>query len=244
MTKRSRLVGLLILSLLSLAFLILSYRLVGRFTCTGFSTSGIPSSWSVESVLSKNIGKNTLFIGKRRILSYLSSLPYIESVTMKIEDGVLKVDGKSKDEALLLYDGERLALLTEDNAFHLDGKDYLGLEEKYMTVKVSSSVMDAAIEEKSSVLSPFVGVLSSSFSSFGLITNAEYDNNKSSIFSGSLILYLDSVEAVLTIRDLRKIDRLEECLEIIKEEYISSKDRMLESPKEYILDDSLMVVKR
>ena len=244
MTKRSRLVVLLILSLLSLAFLILSYRLVGRFTCTGFSITGVPSSWSVESVLSKNIGKNTLFIGKRRILSYLSSLPYIESVTMKIEDGVLKVDGKSKDEALLLYDGERLALLTEDNAFHLDGKDYLGLEEKYMTVKVSSSVMDAAIEEKSSVLSPFVGVLSSSFSSFGLITNAEYDNNKPSIFSGSLTLYLDSVEAVLIIKDLRKVDRLEECLEIIKEDYISSKDRMLERAKEYVLDDSLMVVKR
>lgn len=244
MTKRSRLVVLLILSLLSLAFLILSYRLVGRFTCTGFSTSGIPSSWSVESVLSKNIGKNTLFIGKRRILSYLSSLPYIESVTMKIEDGVLKVDGKSKDEALLLYDGERLALLTEDNAFHLDGKDYLGLEEKYMTVKVSSSVMDAAIEEKSSVLSPFVGVLSSSFSSFGLITNAEYDNNKSSIFSGFLTINIPSLESTLTVEDMRMSENLGEALSIIENEYLTSRERLSEEKREYILGSSRLMVKR
>ena len=53
-----------------------------------------------------------------------------------------------------------------------------------------------------------------------------------------------SVEAVLIIKDLRKVDRLEECLEIIKEDYISSNDRMLERAKEYVLDDSLMVVKR
>ena len=86
--------------------------------------------------------------------------------------------------------------------------------------------------------------LSHAFESSGLITNAEYDNNKPSIFSGSLTLYLDSVEAVLIIKDLRKVDRLEECLEIIKEDYISSNDRMLERAKEYVLDDSLMVVKR
>ena len=40
--------------------------------------------------------------------------------------------------------------------------------------------------------------LSHAFESSGLITNAEYDNNKPSIFSGSLTLYLDSVEAVLS----------------------------------------------
>ena len=53
-----------------------------------------------------------------------------------------------------------------------------------------------------------------------------------------------NLEAVLIIKDLRKVDRLEECLEIIKEDYISSNDRMLERAKEYVLDDSLMVVKR
>ena len=86
--------------------------------------------------------------------------------------------------------------------------------------------------------------LSQAFESSGLITNAEYDNNKPSIFSGTLTLYLDNIEAVLYIKDLRKVDRLEECLEIIKEEYFSSKDRMSERAKEYVLDDSLKVVKR
>ena len=145
---------------------------------------------------------------------------------------------------VLLYDGRRTAFVGECEKGEIDSKDYIALQGGFLTLEVTPVLFDIILGSNDEKYTSLMMTLSHAFESSGLITNAEYDNNKTSIFSGSIVLELDSVEAVLTINDLRKINRLEECLEIIKEDYYSSLDRMMETPKEYILDESLMVVKR
>ena len=141
-------------------------------------------------------------------------------------------------------DGTRTAFISEDKKGVMDSKDYHALSDSFLTVEVSPVLFDVITSSKDEKYTTLMMSLAHAFESSGLITKAEYDNNNSSKFSGSLVVYLDDLEAILNIKDLRKIDKLEECIEIIREEYYSSKNRMIENPKEYVLEDSLMVVKR
>ncbi len=241
---RSKKFYLMSLSLVSIVFLILSTSIVGRFTVNGVEVNGVPETWNIMSIILSEKGRNKLTVDKRSIKRQIEKLLYIEDAEVSINNNVLVVKGTTPEHGVLLVDGTRTAFITNEKKGIIDSKDYNSLKDKYLTVKVSPVLFDVIEGSNDEKYTSLMVTLSSAFQSSDLITNAEYDNNKPSIFSGSLTLYLDSVEAVLHINDLRKVDRLEECLQIIKEDYISSKDRMLESPKEYILDDSLMVVKR
>ena len=231
---RSRKIFFMSFSLLTIIFLILSASIVGRFTIKSVEVKEIPETWNVMSLLLREKGRNVLSLNKRGIKKEIEKLIYIERADVGVHDNVLTVTGILPQCGVLLYDGRRTAFVGECEKGEIDSKDYIALQ-------VLFDIILGSNDEKYTSL---MMTLSHAFESSGLITNAEYDNNKPSIFSGSLTLYLDSVEAVLIIKDLRKVDRLEECLEIIKEDYISSNDRMLERAKEYVLDDSLMVVKR
>ena len=86
--------------------------------------------------------------------------------------------------------------------------------------------------------------LSQAFESSGLITNAEYDNNKSSIFSGFLTINIPSLESTLTVEDMRMSENLGEALSIIENEYLTSRERLSGEKREYILGSSRLMVKR
>ena len=243
MTK-SRKIFYLSFSLLSILFLILSASIVGRFTISGVEVRYIPETWSVMSLILKEKGRNIFSVNKRGIKKEIEDLVYIEKAEVSVKNNIMTVTGITPNNGVLLYDGTRTAFVSEGNKGEVDGNDYCALKSGFLTIKVTPIFYDVILGSDDEKYTSLMMTLSQAFESSGLITNAEYDNNKPSIFSGSLTLYLDSVEAVLHINDLRKVDRLEECLQIIKEDYISSKDRMLERAKEYVLDDSLMVVKR
>lgn len=231
-------------SLLSIFFLILSASIVGRFTVKSVEVKDIPETWNVMSLLLREKGRNVLSLNKRGIKKEIEKLIYIDTSDVTVRSNVLTVTGTLPQFGVLLYDGTRTAFVGESEKGEVDSKDYIALKSGFLTLEVTPVLFDIILSSNDEKYKSLMMTLSHAFESSGLITNAEYDNNKPSIFSGSLTLYLDSVEAVLIIKDLRKVDRLEECLEIIKEDYISSNDRMLERAKEYVLDDSLMVVKR
>lgn len=242
--KRSRKISLMFFSLISIVFLVLSTSIVGRFTVKGVEVNGLPNTWNIMSIVLSEKGRNKLTVDKRGIKKEIEKLLYVDSASVSINKNILLVNGVAPSNGVLLVDGTRTAFITEGKKGIIDSKDYMILAERFLTVNVTPVLFDVIEGSNDEKYTSLMMTLSRAFESSDLITKAEYDNNKPSIFSGTMTLYLDSVDAVLTIKDLRKIDRLEECLEIIKEEYISSKDRMAESAKEYILDDSLLVVKR
>ena len=241
---RSRKIFFMSFSLLTIIFLILSASIVGRFTIKSVEVKEIPETWNVMSLLLREKGRNVLSLNKRGIKKEIEKLIYIERADVGVHDNVLTVTGILPQCGVLLYDGRRTAFVGECEKGEIDSKDYIALQGGFLTLEVTPVLFDIILGSNDEKYTSLMMTLSHAFESSGLITNAEYDNNKPSIFSGTLTLYLDNIEAVLYIKDLRKVDRLEECLEIIKEEYISSKDRMSERAKEYVLDDSLKVVKR
>ena len=241
---RSKKTCLLIFSILSIVFLILSTSIVGRFTIKGVEVDGIPRTWSAMSIVLSEKGRNILTVDRRRIKKEIENLLYVTSVSVSIENNTLRVNGLKPHSGVLLVDGTRTAFISDDNKGIVDSKDYYALKSSFLTIEVTPVLFNVIVESKDEKYSSLMATLSHAFESSGLITKAEYDNNNSSIFSGSLVVYLDDLEAILNIKDLRKIDKLEECIEIIREEYYSSKNRMIENPKEYVLEDSLMVVKR
>lgn len=241
--KKSKII-LLSVSLISLIFLILSVNLRGRFSVSSFVLNGLPSTWTIESLLSSKTDKNIYAAGSYSIKREIQSLPYVSKVKVSIRNGVVKVDGAKVDDAILLSDGSRVAFITENGSFHLDEKDYLGLKESYLTVWTSESFLDSEKDGKKSFFSSFVPYLSSLGESSDLITKAEYDNNKPSIFSGSLTLTLTPLDSILIVEDLRMVVRLKEALEMIEKEYLASSERLSGEVKEYVLADSSLVVKR
>ena len=241
---RSRKIFFMSFSLLTIIFLILSASIVGRFTIKSVEVKEIPETWNVMSLLLREKGRNVLSLNKRGIKKEIEKLIYIERADVGVHDNVLTVTGILPQCGVLLYDGRRTAFVGECEKGEIDSKDYIALQGGFLTLEVTPVLFDIILGSNDEKYTSLMMTLSHAFESSGLITKAEYDNNKTSIFSGSIVLKLDSVEAVLTINYLRKINRLEECLEIIKEDYNSSLDRMMETPKEYILDESLMVVKR
>ena len=241
---RSRKIFFMSFSLLTIIFLILSASIVGRFTIKSVEVKEIPETWNVMSLLLREKGRNVLSLNKRGIKKEIEKLIYIERADVGVHDNVLTVTGILPQCGVLLYDGRRTAFVGECEKGEIDSKDYIALQGGFLTLEVTPVLFDIILGSNDEKYTSLMMTLSHAFESSGLITNAEYDNNKPSIFSGTLTLYLDNIEAVLYIKDLRKVDRLEECLEIIKEEYFSSKDRMSERAKEYVLDDSLKVIKR
>ena len=240
----SRKTFLIIFSLLSLLFLVFSSSIVGSFTIVNINTDGVCNTWSVLNRLYLEKGKNKLSINKLKIRKDIESFVYIDEAKVSIKDNTLLLEGSMPQKGVILYDGSRVAFVGESKKGEIDALDYSGLKDSYLTLTLTPSLLDAILYSSDEKYTSLLTTLSSAFLSCPLITKAEYDNNKQSVYSGSLTLYLESVNAILTISDLRKIDKLEECLEIIQNEFLSSKERMSDIVKEYILDDSLLMVKR
>jgi len=112
----------------------------------------------------------------------------------------------------------------------------------YVILDLDDSVITFLLEGKETrEIRKMINTLASLSSRSSLITKAEYDNNKSSIFSGSLTLYLEPIESILVVDDIRDLDRLDDALNILEEQYFESKDRLNGEMREYILSASSII---
>ena len=237
---RNRKTTLLVLSILAIGFLILSSFIVGKFSINGHEIKGILPTWTLESALNGFYGDNTLSVEKLYLEKMIKNLSYVEEAKVKIRGNKLVVEGKMVEKAVVLTDRTKALLLLPSSASPLPLHDIPVLQSKYLVVFTSSSVISLFETMEENILGKALLDVTDFPDYSGLITYAEYDNNKSSIFSGSLRLVLGPLDSVLTVRDLRNSNRIGECLEIIRREYEKDGNKLSRGTREYILDDSLM----
>lgn len=241
---RSRKIFFMSFSLLTIIFLILSASIVGRFTIKSVEVKEIPETWNVMSLLLREKGRNVLSLNKRGIKKEIEKLIYIERADVGVHDNVLTVTGILPQCGVLLYDGRRTAFVGECEKGEIDSKDYIALQGGFLTLEVTPVLFDIILGSNDEKYTSLMMTLSHAFESSGLITNAEYDNNKSSIFSGFLTINIPSLESTLTVEDMRMSENLGEALSIIENEYLTSRERLSGEKREYILGSSRLMVKR
>ncbi len=240
MTGR-RLITVIMVTLLFLCALILSYGMKGRFTLSSFSFSSSFLTYSMERTALKVIGKNTLSVSRSGIRDTIESLPYMETVRVGVKGTELTVDAAEKEEGLVITDGERWYFYSETLS-SLDRRDVRPLLERYLVLGVESSLLSSFLSSSfGSEELKMIDTLKSVRPDSALITKAEYDNNNSSVYSGSLRLTLSSLNASLVIKDIRDISRLDEAVSIMETEYSESSDRLSGVSTEYVLSDGMLI---
>ena len=226
--------------LISLCALYFSFGLRGRFTLTNYSSSS-SLTYSVEKILLSNLGKNKLFVNKNNIRKQIEDLSYIESASLSLSGTKIDLTIENIEDALILR-GSDSYYFYSDSIYPLEKKDILPLSKNYVILDLDDSVIAFLLEGKETrEIRKMINTLASLSSRSSLITKAEYDNNKSSIFSGSLTLYLEPIESILVVDDIRDLDRLDDALNILEEQYFESKDRLNGERREYILSASSII---
>ncbi len=227
--------------LISLCALYFSFGLRGRFTLTNYSSSSSSLTYSVEKILLSNLGKNKLFVNKNNIRKQIEDLSYIESASLSLSGTKIDLTIENIEDALILR-GSDSYYFYSDSIYPLEKKDILPLSKNYVILDLDDSVIAFLLEGKETrEIRKMINTLASLSSRSSLITKAEYDNNKSSIFSGSLTLYLEPIESILVVDDIRDLDRLDDALNILEEQYFESKDRLNGERREYILSASSII---
>ncbi len=240
MTEKRR-IFLVAFALIALASIVLSHSLVGRFTITAYKVDGITQTYSVERNLLSSLGRSRFSFSKRKLRESLLNLPYIEEAVVKVRGNSIIINGIEKKEGLIITDGENWYFYS-DTFYPIEGKDVQDLRKNYLVLLFEQEFLSRALSstfgnEELKMIDTLKGLKESSC----LITKAEYDNNNSSVFSGSLLLRLDTVGATLLLCDIREIERLEETLGIIEEEYMNSKDRVSREETKYVLQNGSLV---
>jgi hypothetical protein len=240
MTKR-RNITVIMVTLLFLCALILSYGMKGRFTLEEYSFSSAFTTYSMERTALKVIGKNRLGVPRGGIRDTLESLPYIGKVVISVKGTVLEINAEEKDEGLIITDGERWYFYC-DALSSLDSRDIYPLSKRYLVLNVESTLLSSFLTSSfGSEEVKMIDTLKSVRPDSALITKAEYDNNNSSVYSGSLRLTLSSLNASLVIKDIRDISRLDEAVSIMETEYSESSDRLSGVTTEYVLSDGMLI---
>ena len=240
MTKR-RNITVIMVTLLFLCALILSYGMKGRFTLEEYSFSSSFTTYSMEHTALKVIGKNRLGVSKGGIRDTLESLPYIEKAGISVKGTVLEINAAEKEEGLIITDGERWYFYC-DALSSLDSRDIYPLSKRYLVLNVESTLLSSFLTSSfGSEEVKMIDTLKSVRPDSALITKAEYDNNNSSVYSGSLRLTLSSLNASLVIKDIRDISRLDEAVSIMETEYSESSDRLSGVTTEYVLSDGMLI---
>lgn len=230
--------------LLSLFLLYLSYGLAGRFSVTSFSLDSLPLTYSVESILLPQVGRNRLTLSQPRLRKSLESLPYIEKAEVVVEGGVLSISGKTVDSGIVITDGERWYFYS-DTLSPLSFKDIGALSSLYLILRVDSALMENFVmlspgSEEKAMMSTLIELKRSS----NLITMAEYGNNDSSGYPLSLVLRLDSLSSSLVVENISDADRIEEALGIIESEYAETGALRMGEWTTYVLTGSRLIETR
>ena len=240
MTKK-RGIFLIALSLTALLALVLPRSLRGKFTLSKYTLDGIPSTYSVESSVLSCLGRSRLSLNSRKLRANVMSLPYIENVSVKVRGNSILLSGSMAEDAIIITDGDNWYFYS-DEIYQLEKKDVGDLRKQYIVLLFENDYLQSALSSSfSSEEMKMIDTLRSLKESSCLITKAEYDNNNSSVFSGSLLLGLDDIRSSLVLYDIREIGRLEETLGIIKGEYYNSKDRVSSEETEYVLQNGSLV---
>ena len=240
MTVR-RNITVIMVTLLFLCALILSYGMKGRFTVSSFSLTSIFSTYSMECTALRNIGRNRFSLNASRIRNNIESLPYVSLCTVSVIGTELVIDVQEKEDGLIITDGERWYFCS-DSLSPLDRRDVHPLSSRYLVLTVSNSLLSSFLSSSfGSGEVKMIDTLKTLKTDSALITKAEYDNNNSSVYSGSLRLTLSSLNASLVINDIRDISRLDEAVGIMKTEYSHSSDRLSGESMEYVLTDGMLI---
>lgn len=223
---------------LSLFMLFLSERMIGEAEITSFNIKGLPDTWNIEREMLSILGRNKNLLSKRKLERTIEGLPYVDSADIIINSNGMELSGERVKDAVIIYDGSNYYFYTGELEI-LDRRDVYDIVDDYILLVVDSSFLISTGTGEKMMMNTLKGLETSN----RLITRAEYDNNNSSAFSGSLTLSLDSVSAVLVVEDIREIDRLEEALKIIENEYLESKERFGEK-NEYLLSSGSLIKMR
>ncbi len=237
-------IALVSISIVAMALVLFSLTLMGSSELTKASFDGIIKTYSIESAVLKTLGRSRLSFVSESVKKEIEDLPYISSCTLTKKGQTISVEGECVEDGVIISDGENYYFYS-DVLSPLDKKDVNVLSESYTLLYVESSLLEEFLSSSiGSDEKKMITTLKELKSQFGLITKAEYDNNNSSVFSGSLVLTLPLLNAILVIEDIRDCSRIGEALEIIEKEYKESKDRVNVKFNEYRISQNLLMKMR
>lgn len=243
--RRTKLFVLLSFLILFSILLLLSFNMLGLFTCKDYLIQTVPKTYRIESELVKTIGKNSLLLNRREIKKSILNNPYITEVDLKLNKNTVIVDGEISNDGLIIVSDNSSYFYSDSLLSELDYKDIYALKDYYIVLNIDKETL--LFIQRYGISDELLSLLSSlshESSLTRLITRAEYDNNNSSIFSGSLYLYLDQFEAILIIEDIREIDKIKEAILFIEKNYNDSKNRLNGERKKYLLSSSQLIEMR
>lgn len=243
--RRTKLFILLSFLILFSILLLLSFNMLGLFTCKDYLIQTVPKTYRIESELVKTIGKNSLLLNRREIKKSILNNPYITEVDLKLNKNTVIVDGEISNDGLIIVSDNSSYFYSDSLLSELDYKDIYALKDYYIVLNIDKETL--LFIQRYGISDELLSLLSSlshESSLTRLITRAEYDNNNSSIFSGSLYLYLDQFEAILIIEDIREIDKIKEAILFIEKNYNDSKNRLNGERKKYLLSSSQLIEMR
>ncbi len=231
-------------SVLPAVFVLISLFWMGSFKISSCSLDGIPGTYSVESALLRISGRSKLNLFFSTRVKEIDALPYIADCRIESKGRTLTLLGDTVREAVIITDKKNYYFYS-DSLIPLDKRDVNTLKDEYTLLYVEPALLEEFLfydfgqDEKA-----MINTLKELKSQFGLITTAEYDNNNSSVFSGSLLVKLPSYNAILVLEDIRYCSRIGEALKIIERQYIKSNDRVNSGVSEYRISQNLLIKMR
>lgn len=232
------------ISIVSAAMVLLSLSLMGFSKISAASYDGILKTYSVERAVLRALGRSRFNLIYSGIRKEIEELPYISSCTLSRKGETIALDGEIVEDGVIITDKENYYFYY-DTLLPLDKRDVGVLKDDYTLLYVEPSLLEEFIfsdfgaDEKK-----MINTLKNLKSQFGLITTAEYDNNNSSVFSGSLVVKLPLYNATLVVEDIRDASRIGEALLLIEKEYQESKDRVSGDYNEYRVSQNLLMKMR
>lgn len=237
--------GLLItLSCIFLFLIVLSFRILPLFVVEEIKVDGFCIPYNLQYELKLLEGRSLLLISERKIKKRMESYGFLEKVSFSFHDNCLTVKGEAFPEAVIITDGT-LAYLYNGAYKSLGIEDVPVLSESFSLVHISPDFLQYC--EKYGFPENFTKLMSAlgaAKASSALITIADYDNNKGSIYTGTLRVKLPDVEAELQINDFRDNEMVHQAIEIIRNEYYSSRNRLDGVVQAYELSNGQLVRKK
>ncbi|MBQ2259044.1 MAG: hypothetical protein II339_02145 [Spirochaetales bacterium] len=189
------------------------------------------STRTIRELSSSLLYRNYFSVSKIKLTKSLESLSYVDRVNYEFKDGVLYLHVEMPSQALILKDSKGAFLWDGETLRSFGLNDYSDLAARYLTIEIDDDYLDYlnryGIEGKFESLAGSIFDLGD-YSA--LISKAEYDNNNYT-GTGKLTLFLDQLNAELSLSDIQSIARLEDSLEAIEREVGKNPIKALNEPK-------------
>lgn len=232
------------ISCIFLLLIILSFRILPMFDVTEIKVEGFHVPYTLRQELQLLEGRSLLLVSERKIKKRIESYGFLENVHFSFHENCLVIRGNEKESRVLISDGTK-AFLYGDAYQIMRIEDVSVLSETYSLVHVTAEFL--AYCEKYGFPENFtklMDALGGAKASSALITIADYDNNKGSIYTGTLRVKISDVKAELLINDFRDREMFFQAIEIIRDEYYSSRVRLDSAIQVYELSNGQLVRKK